>query len=63
MAAEEQGLDELVGTKWTGIDTTEVEVLLFETGTAVLDTVPDESCLRAEKDVENELDSIDLYNR
>lgn len=62
LAAEEEGLDELVGANGGRIDATELEVLLLEVRAVVSDTVADVAGFGAEDEVENELDAVDLLS-
>lgn len=60
VAAHGKGLDEVPGSEWGGIDTSEAPVLLLHVGATVLDTLAQVSGLRAEEDVKDELGTVDL---
>jgi hypothetical protein len=60
LAAEEEGLDELIGADGGRVDAAELEVLLLEVGAVVRDARADVAGFGAEEEVENELNAVDL---
>lgn len=60
LAAEEEGLDELIGADRGGVDAAELEVLLLEVGAVVCDARANVAGFGAEEEVKDELDAVDL---
>lgn len=60
LAAEEEGLDELIGADGGGVDAAELEVLLLEVGAVVRAACADVAGFGAEEEVKDELDAVDL---
>lgn len=63
LAAEEEGLDELVCGYRRWVDAAELEVLLLEVGAVVSDACADVAGFRPEEEVQNELDAVGLLLR